>query len=52
MGSGERLIKVAHPAKDPEVWILESYNQAYPARFVPAAGVTMIHKVAYVRTMK
>ena len=33
-------------------WQLVSYNPAFPPRFVRDDDINMIHKVAYVRTMK
>lgn len=50
LASGERLVKVARRA--PGGWILESYNNAYPPRFVTDAEVVSIHRVAYVRTLR
>jgi phage repressor protein C with HTH and peptisase S24 domain len=50
--TGERLIKIAHRDRSQNGWLLVSYNTAYAPRFAPDSEVTMIHKVAYVRTMK
>jgi phage repressor protein C with HTH and peptisase S24 domain len=52
MRTGERLIKIAFRDRSQGGWQLQSYNQAYPPRFAPDTEVVMIHKVAYVRTMK
>ena len=49
--SGERLVRVVQHDRAQSGWLLESYNPAARARFVPDADVAMIHKVAYVRTL-
>lgn len=48
--SGERLVKAVQ--RDPNGWILESYNRDYPPRFVRRPEVESIHRVAYIRTLK
>lgn len=50
--AGERLIRVVQHDREQNGWLLESYNPAARARFVPDSDVAMIHKVAYVRTLK
>jgi phage repressor protein C with HTH and peptisase S24 domain len=48
--SGEHLVKVTRRVQGG--WILESYNNAYPPRFVTDAEVASIHRVVYVRTVR
>lgn len=48
--NGERLIKVIH--KHPAGYTLESYNRAYPPRFVSREEVKAVHRIAYIRTLK
>jgi len=49
--AGERLVRVVQHDRAQSGWVLESYNPAVRARFVPESDVAMIHKVAYVRTL-
>ena len=43
--SGERLIKVAHRMNDG--FLLESYNQAYPPRFVERTNIGAMHPIVW-----
>jgi hypothetical protein len=47
--SGERLIKVAR--KQRGGWVLESFNQAFEARFVTDDEIGTMHKIAYAREL-
>jgi transcriptional regulator with XRE-family HTH domain len=50
--AGERLVRAVQHDAAQRGWLLESYNPSARTRFVPDADVAMVHKVAYVRTMK